>query len=110
MYLYVCTFELQDAVPIAALLALCTFMEFLNFDGECLPTTSFFVLFLKKKQNDVLCYYLFCFKPFVAKIVFFPIVHITCHYSGLSKFPSLELCLIWLVLLPELLEICQNGV
>lgn len=43
MYLYVCTFELQDAVPIVALLALCTFMEFLNFDGECLPTTSFFL-------------------------------------------------------------------
>lgn len=45
MYLYVCTFELQGAVPIAALLALCTFMEFLNFDGECLPTTN-----LKKKM------------------------------------------------------------
>lgn len=106
MYLYVCTFELQDAVPIVALLALCTFMEFLNFDGECLPTTSFFFF----KQNDVLSYYLFCVRPFVSKIVFFPIVHVTCHYSGLSKFPSLELYLIWLVLLPELLEICQDGV
>lgn len=112
MYLYVCIFELQDAVPIAALLALCTFMEFLNFDGECCPLQVFFLFCFALFFNKMMYYAinLFCVKLFVAKTVFFSIVHITCRYSGLSKFPSLELYLIWLVLLPELLEICQNGV
>lgn len=74
---------------------------------------KFFCIVLLVFFFNKMMYYainLFCVKLFVAKTVVFPIVHITCHYSGLSKFPSLELYLIWLVLLPELLEICQNGV
>lgn len=109
MYLYVCTFELQDRSSELQLFWL--FVHFRNswilMKNIC-PLQAFFFF------NYVMYYAIiiyFVLRPFVAKLFFFPpIVHIPCHYSGLPKFLSLELYLIWLVLLLELLEICHNGV
>lgn len=107
MYLHVCTFELQDAVLSCNCLALCTFQEFFNFDGQCLATS----IFLKIKYW--FGYYLFCIRPFIVKVFPCSPYHHS-HYGGLCKFISLLgfylLCGQKLVYcLPEFPESRQNG-